>query len=64
MTMDIDSPCFTSQNFERYKLELHAWSEVTKVSNTKHGALIALSLLEDDQYQIREKFSVGLAWMN
>ena len=42
MTMDIDPPSFTSQNFECYKLELQAWSEVTNVSNAKQGAVIAL----------------------
>ena len=61
MTMDIDPPRFTSQNFERYKLELQAWSEVTNVSKAKQGALIALSLPEDDQYQIREKVFSGLS---
>ena len=49
--MDIDPPRFTSQNFERYKLELQAWSEVTNVSKAKQGALTALSLPEDDQFQ-------------
>ena len=61
MTMDIDPPCFTSLNFERYKLELQAWSEVTNVSKAKQGAVIALSLPEDDEYQIREKVFSGLS---
>ena len=61
MKMDIDPPCFTSQSFERYKLELQAWSEVTNVSNAKQRALIALSLPEDDQYQIRGKVFSGLS---
>ena len=61
MTMYIDPPRFTSQNFERYRLELQAWSEVTNVSKAKQGALIALSLPEDDQYQIREKVFTGLS---
>ena len=61
MTMDIDPPRFTSQNFQRYKLELQAWSEATNVSKAKQGALIALSLPEDDQYQIREKVFSGLS---
>ena len=61
MTMDIDPPRFTSRNFERYKLELQAWSEVTNVSNAKQGAVIALSLPEDDKHQIREKVFSGLS---
>ena len=61
MTMDIDPPRFTSQNFECYKLELQAWSEVTNVSNAKQGAVIALSLPEDDKHQIREKVFSGLS---
>ena len=61
MTMDIDPPHFTSHNFESYKLELQAWSEVTNVSKAKQEALIALSLPEDDQYQIREKVFSGLS---
>ena len=61
MTMDIDPPRFTSLNFERYKLELQAWSEVTNVSNAKQGAVIALSLPEDDKHQIREKVFSGLS---
>ena len=59
--MDIDPPRFTSLNFERYKLELQAWSEVTNVSNAKQGAVIALSLPEDDKHQIREKVFSGLS---
>ena len=61
MTMDIDPPLFTSRNLERYKLELQAWSEVTNVSNAKQGAVIALSLPEDDKHQIREKVFSGLS---
>ena len=61
MTIEIDPPRFTSQNFERYKLELQAWSELTSISKAKQGAYIALSLPEDDQYQIREKVFSGLS---
>ena len=61
MTIEIDPPRFTSQNFERYKLELQAWSEVTSISKAKQGAYIALSLPEDDQYQIKEKVFSGLS---
>ena len=61
MTIEIDPPRFTSQNFERYKRELQAWSEVTNISKAKQGAVIALSLPEDDQYQIREKVFSGLS---
>ena len=61
MTIEIDPPRFTSQNFERYKLELQAWSEVTSISKAKQGAYIALSLPEDYQNQIREKVFSGLS---
>ena len=59
--IEIDPPRFTSQNFECYKLELQAWSEVTSISKAKQGAYIALSLPEDDQYQIKEKVFSGLS---
>ena len=61
MSMNIDPPRFTSLNFERYKLELQAWSEVTNVSKAKQGAVVALSLPEDDEYQIREIVFSGLS---
>ena len=62
MTIEIDPSRFTLQNFERYKLELQAWSEVTSISKAKQGAYIALSLPEDDQYQIKEKNFSGLSF--
>ena len=48
-------PCLTSKSYERYKLELLAWREVTDISRFKQGIIIALSLPEDDKNQIKEK---------
>ena len=44
MTMTIDPPDFSPQNFELYKQELRAWSEVTEVSRSKQAIVIALSI--------------------
>ena len=44
MSMTIDPPDFSSQNFELYKQELRAWSEVTEVSRSKQAIVIALSI--------------------
>ena len=55
MAMIINPPCFTSKSYEPYKLELLAWCEVTDMSRFKQGIVIALSLPEDDENQIREK---------
>ena len=55
MAMRINPPCLTSKSYERYKLELLAWREVTDISRFKQGIVIALSLPEDDKNQIKEK---------
>ena len=44
MSMTIDPPDFSSQNFELYKQELRAWSEVTEISRSKQAIVIALSI--------------------
>ena len=44
MTMTIDPPDFSPQNFELYKQELRAWSEVTEISRSKQVIVIALSI--------------------
>ena len=44
MTMTIGPPDFSPQNFELYKQELRAWSEVTEVSRSKQAIVIALSI--------------------
>ena len=48
MAMTINPLSFSPKNFERYKLELRAWSEMTEVSRTKQAIVIALSISEDD----------------
>ena len=55
MAMRINPPCLTSKSYERYKLELLAWREVTDISRFKQGIVIALSLPEDDKNHIKEK---------
>ena len=55
MAMSINPPRFTSKSYERYNLELLAWCEVTNISRFKQGIVIALSLPENDENQIREK---------
>ena len=47
MAMTINTPGFSSKNYECYKLELRAWSEETEVSRTKQAIVIALSIPED-----------------
>lgn len=55
MAMRINPPEFnTSKGYERYKLELLAWKEVTSLEVEKQGIAIALSLPEDAG-GIREK---------
>ena len=44
MTMTINSPGFSSKNFEIYKLQLRAWSEVTEIKKSKQAIVIALSI--------------------
>ena len=51
----IQPPSLSFKSYERYKLELLAWREVTEISKAKQGIVIALSLPEDDSHQIREK---------
>ena len=48
MTMTIDPPDFSPQNFELYKQELRAWSEVTEVSRSKQAIVIVLSIKDTD----------------
>ena len=44
MFMTTDPPNFSSQNFELYKQELRAWSEVIEISRSKQAIVIALSI--------------------
>ena len=56
MTTRINPPVFgKGKNYERFKLELLAWKEITDLSKEKQGIVVALTLPEDDESQIREK---------
>lgn len=56
MSDNIKPPLYSkTKGYERYKLELLAWKEITKVEKAKQGILIALSLPEDDESGIRER---------
>ena len=60
MATKINPPGLTSKSYELYKQELLLWREVTDLSKETQGALIALSLPEDDKNRIKEKkFSVS-----
>ena len=59
--MKINPPDFKAKNYERYRLELEAWREITDLKKGKQGIAIALSLPEDDESGIREKVFDELA---
>ena len=44
-----------AKNYERLRQELLPWKEITDLSKDKQGIVIALSLPEEDESQIREK---------
>ena len=52
----LDDPKFSSSKpYERYKIELNAWSLTTSTAKEKQGLTVALSLPEDDISNIRDK---------
>lgn len=55
MAMKIKTPEFKAQHYERYRLELEAWREITDLEKKKQGIAIALTLPEDDETGIRDK---------
>ena len=55
MAMKIKTPEYKSGYYERYRLELEAWREITDLDKKKQGIAIALTLPEDDESGIREK---------
>jgi len=55
MSMKIKTPEYKSGYYERYRLELEAWREITDLEKKKQGIAIALTLPEDDESGIREK---------
>ena len=54
MSMKIKLPHFKSKSYERYRLELEAWREITELGKSKQGIAIALSLPEVSECNIRE----------
>ena len=55
-TSKLDLPKFSSSKpYERYKVELEAWSLTTAVAAEKQGLTVALSLPEDDVSNICDK---------
>ena len=56
MTTKINPPTYgKAKSYELYKQEVLAWHEITDLAKEKQGVVIALSLPEDDESQIREK---------
>ena len=55
MEVKINPPGLCSKSYELYKLQLLAWREVTDICKTKQGIVIALSLSENEEFQIKEK---------
>ena len=56
MTITVNPPAFNkAKSYERYKQELLAWKEVTDLSSRKQAIVVALSLPEEDETQIRDK---------
>lgn len=55
MSVKIKPPEFKEKNYERYRVELEAWREITDLAKSKQGIAIALSLPEDSEQGIREK---------
>ena len=52
--MKIKPPEYKSGHYERYRIELEAWREITDLEKEKQGIAIALTLPEDEE-RIREK---------
>lgn len=56
MSIRISPPTFhKSKNYELYRTEILAWSEVSELQRTKAGIAVALSLPESNETLIREK---------
>ena len=56
MALKIHPPQYKKEKgYERYKIELMAWKEITDIKAVKQGIMIALSLPEDDETGIRER---------
>ena len=61
MSAKIRPPVYSKvKGYERYKLELFAWKEVTEVAKGKQGIVVALSLPvvpKEDETGIRESLT-------
>ena len=56
MTTRVNPPSLTkSKNYEWFKQEVLAWSEITELKRDKQGIAVALSLPEEDENQIKDK---------
>lgn len=55
MAAKVKPPDFGDKSYERYKIELLAWREITELDKKKQGIAIALSLPENDKNNIREQ---------
>ena len=56
MTTRVNPPSLTkSKNYERFKQEVLAWSEITELKRDKQGIAVVLSLPEEDENQIKDK---------
>ena len=56
MEISINPPTFNKRkSYENFRQELLAWSEITDISKSKQGIVIALSLSENDETQISDK---------
>ena len=56
MEISINLPTFNKRkSYENLRQELLAWSEITDISKSKQGIVIALSLSENDETQISDK---------
>ena len=56
MTTKINPPSLEKgKTYEEFKQEMLAWKEITDLRKNKQGNAVALSLLVDDEHQIKDK---------
>ena len=54
MALKINTPVFID-NYERYRIELEAWREITDLPKAKQGIVVALSLSSESNSDIHDK---------
>ena len=54
MALKINNPVFID-NYERYRIELEAWREITDLPKAKQGTAVALPLPPESSSDIRDK---------